>query len=103
MWKKEFGVEAALASICVDPTDARRICVAGTRGALTVLRFAPAGPSRGAGADPPPGTPPREGLKVGESQTYQVDVKPGDTLVCSISATRDLLFVLLPREVCAHP
>lgn len=101
VWKKEFGAEASLASICVDPSDARRICVAGNRGSLTVLRFAPV-VTRGANDAPAAGHPgdgaARE-LKVAESQTYQVDVKAGDTLRCGISATRDLLFVLLPREV----
>ena len=37
-----------------------------------------------------------------DQQTYKVDMsssKPGDTLRCCFSTTRDLLYVLLPREV----
>lgn len=72
--------------------------MAGSKGGLNVLRFAHGGIPRATSDAPAVGSP-WDNLKLGDSQTYQVDVKPGDTLVCAISATRDLLFVLLPREV----
>lgn len=110
VWKKDFGTDAALASICTDPTDARRVCVAGTKGSLNVLKFAqPPGGVLGASATPvfaatnSMPNPPRGEVKLADSQTYQVDVKPGDTLVCKMTATRDLLYVLLPREVSHQP
>lgn len=39
LWKREFGAEAQLASICVDPSDARRLVLCGARGTLIVLRL----------------------------------------------------------------
>ena len=101
VFKKDFTAEAFLASICTDPTDARRICIAGTKGALNVLRFSQAPlPTAGTpGGSPTPPNSTRGEVKLADSQTYQVDVKPGDALVCRFAATRDLLYVLLPREV----
>ena len=39
LWKKEFGAEASLASVRVDPNDARRLVLCGARGTLVVLRL----------------------------------------------------------------
>ena len=39
MWKKELGAEQALASIKVDPTDWRHICLCGAKGSIVVLRL----------------------------------------------------------------
>ena len=39
LWRKEFGAEAALAAIRVDPTAARRLVLCGARGTLVVLRL----------------------------------------------------------------
>ena len=87
LWRKDFGAEHALTSIKVDPTDWRHMCLCGAKGSIIVLRLVNLGRD-----------------KV-EQQTYKVDMsssKPGDTLRCCFSATRDLLYVLLPREVSAH-
>ena len=84
LWRKDFGTEHALSSIKVDPTDWRHMCLCGAKGSIIVLRLVNLGRD-----------------KV-EQQTYKVDMsssKPGDTLRCCFSATRDLLYVLLPREV----
>ncbi|KAA6419923.1 MAG: hypothetical protein FRX49_10113 [Trebouxia sp. A1-2] len=84
LWRKDFGAEHALTSIKVDPTDWRHMCLCGAKGSIIVLRLVNLGRD-----------------KV-EQQTYKVDMsssKPGDTLRCCFSATRDLLYVLLPREV----
>lgn len=87
LWRKDFGAEHALTSIKVDPTDWRHMCLCGAKGSIIVLRLVNLGRD-----------------KV-EQQTYKVDMsssKPGDTLRCCFSATRDLLYVLLPREVSAY-
>ncbi len=87
LWRKDFGAEHALTSIKVDPTDWRHMCLCGAKGSIIVLRLVNLGRD-----------------KV-EQQTYKVDMsssKPGDTLRCCFSATRDLLYVLLPREVRAY-
>ena len=84
LWRKDFGVEHALSSIKVDPTDWRHMCLCGAKGSIIVLRLVNLNKDRV------------------EQQTYKVDMsssKPGDTLRCCFSATRDLLYVLLPREV----
>ena len=68
----------------VDPTDWRHMCLCGAKGSIIVLRLVNLGRD-----------------KV-EQQSYKVDMsssKPGDTLRCCFSTTRDLLYVLLPREV----
>ena len=39
VWKKELGAEQALASIKVDPTDWRHICLCGAKGSIVVLRL----------------------------------------------------------------
>ena len=68
----------------VDPTDWRHMCLCGSKGSIIVLRLLNLGRD-----------------KV-EQQSYKVDMsssKPGDTLRCCFSTTRDLLYVLLPREV----
>lgn len=88
LWRKDFGAEHALASIKVDPTDLRHICLCGAKGSIIVLRLVNLGRD-----------------KV-EQQSYKVDMsksKLEDTLRCCFSATRDLLYVLLPREVGAAP
>ena len=89
LWRKDFGADQALSSIQVDPTDWRHVCVCGAKGSIIVMRMLNLARD-----------------KV-EQQTYKVDVsasKPGDTLRCCFSGTRDLLYVLLPREVSpAHP
>ncbi len=84
LWRKDFGAEAALASVRVDPGDARRLVLCGQRGSLIVLKL---------------GNMARDRV---EQQQYKVDMsasKPGDTLRAAFSTTRDLLYVLLPREV----
>ena len=84
LWRKDFGAEHALSSIKVDPTDWRHMCLCGAKGSIIVLRLVNLGRD-----------------KV-DQQTYKVDMsssKPGDTLRCCFSTTRDLLYVLLPREV----
>lgn len=84
LWRKDFGPEHAMSSIQVDPTDWRHVCLCGAKGSITVLRLLNLARD-----------------KV-EQQTYKVDMsssKPGDTLRCCFSTTRDLLYVLLPREV----
>lgn len=84
LWRKDFGAEHALGSIQVDPTDWRHVCLCGAKGSIIVLRMLNLARD-----------------KV-EQQTYKVDMsasKPGDTLRCCFSTTRDLLYVLLPREV----
>ena len=84
LWRKDFGAEHALGSIQVDPTDWRHVCLCGAKGSIVVLRMLNLARD-----------------KV-EQQTYKVDMsasKPGDTLRCCFSTTRDLLYVLLPREV----
>ena len=83
LWKKDFGPEAALCAVKVDPSDARRLCLAGQKGSLIVLRLTGMARDRV------------------EQQTYKVDMsasKPGDALRAVFSLTRDLLYVLLPRE-----
>ena len=68
----------------MDPTDWRHMCLCGAKGSIIVLRLVNLGRD-----------------KV-EQQSYKVDMsssKPGDTLRCCFSTTRDLLYVLLPREV----
>jgi len=45
LWRKDFGHEAALGSVRVDPCDARRAVVTGDRGALSVLHLT--APERG--------------------------------------------------------
>lgn len=45
LWRKDFGAEAALGSVRVDPRDARRAILAGHRGQLSVLRLT--APERG--------------------------------------------------------
>jgi hypothetical protein len=72
----------------VDPSDSRRLVLCGQRGSLIVLRL------NHMARD-----------KV-EQQQYKVDMsasKAGDTLRAAFSTTRDLLYVLLPREVCLQP
>lgn len=84
LWRKDFGAEAALASVRVDPADGRRLVLCGQRGSLIVLKLNNMARDRV------------------EQQQYRVDMsasKPGDTLRASFSTTRDLLYVLLPREV----
>ena len=84
LWRKDFGAEHALTSIKVDPTDWRHMCLCGAKGSIIVLRLVNLGRD-----------------KV-EQQSYKVDMsasKPGDTLRCCFSTNRDLLYVLLPREV----
>lgn len=39
LWKKDFGAEAALASVRVDPGDVRRLVLCGQRGVLIVLKL----------------------------------------------------------------
>ena len=39
VWKKELGAEQALATIKVDPTDWRHICLCGAKGSIVVLRL----------------------------------------------------------------
>ena len=89
LWRKDFGADHALSSIQVDPTDWRHVCVCGAKGSIIVMRLLNLARD-----------------KV-EQQTYKVDMsssKPGDTLRCCFSSTRDLLYVLLPREVsCPKP
>lgn len=88
LWRKDFGADQALSSIRVDPTDWRHVCVCGAKGSIIVMRMLNLARD-----------------KV-EQQTYKVDVsasKPGDTLRCCFSSTRDLLYVLLPREVRPSP
>ncbi|KAK9845287.1 hypothetical protein WJX81_002462 [Elliptochloris bilobata] len=84
LWRKDFGGEAALGSVRVDPRDARRAILTGDRGQLSVLSL----------------TAPERGRV--EVTQYSVDVsasKPGDAFRAAFSCTRDLLFVLMPREV----
>ena len=84
LWRKDFGLDHALTTIKVDPTDWRHLCLCGSKGSIIVLRLVNLGRD-----------------KV-EQQSYKVDMsssKPGDTLRCCFSTTRDLLYVLLPREV----
>ncbi|KAK9829709.1 hypothetical protein WJX72_007460 [[Myrmecia] bisecta] len=84
VWKKDFGAEQLLASIKVNPTDMRHICLCGQKGSIVVLRLVNMARD-----------------KV-EQQTYKVDMtnsKANDTLRCCFSTTRDLLYVMLPREV----
>lgn len=84
LWRKDFGAEHALSSIQVEPTDWRHVCLCGAKGSIIVLRMLNLARD-----------------KV-EQQTYKVDMsasKPGDALRCCFSTTRDLLYVLLPREV----
>ena len=84
LWRKDFGAEHALTTIKVDPTDWRHLCLCGAKGSIIVLRLVNLGRDRV------------------EQQSYKVDMsssKPGDTLRCCFSTTRDLLYVLLPREV----
>lgn len=84
LWKRDFGPEAALCAVRVDPSDARRLCLCGQKGSLIVLRLTNMARDRV------------------EQQTYKVDMsasKPGDALRAVFSTTRDLLYVLLPREV----
>ena len=60
------------------------MCLCGSKGSIIVLRLVNLGRD-----------------KV-EQQSYKVDMsnsKAGDTLRCCFSTTRDLLYVLLPREV----
>lgn len=86
-YKKDFGAEPQLASLKVSPTDRRHLCLCGQRGSIIVLRLINLAKE-----------------KV-EQQQYKVDMsasKPNDTLRCMFSATRDLLFVQLPREVWTH-
>lgn len=45
LWRKDFGAEAALGSVRVDPRDARRAILTGDRGTLSVLRLT--APERG--------------------------------------------------------
>ena len=83
LWKRDFGPEAALCAVRVDPSDARRLCLCGQKGSLIVLRLTNMARDRV------------------EQQTYKVDMsasKPGDALRAVFSTTRDLLYVLLPRE-----
>ncbi len=88
LWKRDFGPEAALCAVRVDPSDARRLCLCGQKGSLIVLRLTNMARDRV------------------EQQTYKVDMsasKPGDALRAVFSTTRDLLYVLLPREASADP
>lgn len=39
LWKKDFGGEAALLAVRVDPTDARRLVLCGQKGSLIVLKL----------------------------------------------------------------
>lgn len=83
LWRKDFGADAALASVRVDPGDARRLVLCGQRGSLIVLKLNNMARDRV------------------EQQQYKVDMsasKAGDSLRASFSTTRDLLYVLLPRE-----
>ena len=77
LWRKDFGAEHALSSIKVDPTDWRHMCLCGAKGSIIVLRL----------------------VNIGRDKVDMSSSKPGDTLRCCFSATRDLLYVLLPREV----
>ena len=88
LWKRDFGPEAALCAVRVDPSDARRLCLCGQKGSLIVLRLTNMARDRV------------------EQQTYKVDMsasKPGDALRAVFSTTRDLLYVLLPREASPKP
>ena len=88
LWKRDFGPEAALCAVRVDPSDARRLCLCGQKGSLIVLRLTNMARDRV------------------EQQTYKVDMsasKPGDALRAVFSTTRDLLYVLLPREASSLP
>lgn len=72
----------------MDPSDARRLCLCGQKGSLIVLRLTGMARDRV------------------EQQTYKVDMsasKPGDALRAVFSLTRDLLYVLLPREASPCP
>ncbi|KAK9863395.1 hypothetical protein WJX84_011255 [Apatococcus fuscideae] len=84
LFKKELGAEALLASIRVNPRDARHLCLCGQKGTLVEMRLAAASRDKA------------------EQQTYKVDMsssKPNDVLRCCFSTCCDLLYVLLPREV----
>ena len=88
LWKRDFGPEASLCAVRVDPSDARRLCLCGQKGSLIVLRLTNMARDRV------------------EQQTYKVDMsasKPGDALRAVFSTTRDLLYVLLPREASPEP
>ncbi|BDA45713.1 probable WD repeat-containing protein 11 at C-terminar half [Coccomyxa sp. Obi] len=80
LWRKDFGAEAALASVRVDPGDARRLVLCGQRGSLIVLKLNNMARDRV------------------EQQQYKVDMsasKAGDSLRASFSTTRDLLYVVV--------
>ncbi len=88
LWKKDFGTEAALCAVKTDPGDARRLCLCGQKGSLIVLLLTNMARDRF------------------EQQTYKVDMsgsKAGDALRAAFSTTRDLLYVLLPREASPLP
>ena len=69
MWRKDFGAEAAISALRVDPTNPRRMCVCGARGGLHVLHFGVAS----AQVPTALGDAPRlQELKLGDSQNYQV-------------------------------
>ena len=73
MWRKDFGAEIAIAALKVDPTNARRMCVCGARGALHVLHFGVASAQLPVATSEASGGAGRlQELRLADSQNYQV-------------------------------
>ena len=83
LWKKDLqgGSGEVFAGLRVDPLDRRGVCIAGNRGTFIALCIE--NPSSG---------------RVVHRQ-YKADLAPGGSLACAFSGVRDILFVVLDREI----
>ena len=92
VWRKDFGAEAAINTLRMDPTNARRMCVCGARGALHVLHFGVASSQLSPASADPSRAPQFQELRLADSQNYQVQ----DLGFSDCRQTSDPICVALP-------
>jgi len=83
IWRKDLGPSDAFNSVLTDPYDRRRVVLSTPRGAFVALRF---------------DAPSADKIKF---QRFQAEISSSGTLTCALPGTRDILLLVLQRELIA--
>lgn len=83
IWRRDLGTSDAFNSLQTDPCDRRRVVLSTSQGAFAALRF---------------DAPSVDKIKY---QRFQAEISASGTLKCALPGTRDILLLLLQRELIA--
>jgi len=83
IWRRDLGPSDAFNSMLTDPCDRRRVVLSTAQGAFVALRF---------------DAPSVDKIKF---QRFQAEISASGTLKCALPGTRDILLLILQRELIA--